>query len=151
MLFSKLNPIKITFKCYMAQQQHPDFIGIQKYKWTMSLFTAFILLFAILGSLCFHETYSRIIITTQLLYTFKCNWLFFWSFQSYRETNKILDRVERKGKTNILNPRKIYHAIVLPAYKEDKEILRNSLMRLAAHSQARETYLVFLALEERGG
>jgi hypothetical protein len=41
----------------------------------------------------------------------------------------------------------IYHAIVIPNYKEDEELLQETLNVLAAHDHAKRDYLVLLAME----
>jgi len=42
----------------------------------------------------------------------------------------------------------IYHAFVIPSYKEDLELLAETLMVLSKHERAMGSYLVFLAMEE---
>ncbi|KAL2270881.1 hypothetical protein VTJ83DRAFT_252 [Remersonia thermophila] len=44
---------------------------------------------------------------------------------------------------------RVIHAIVIPNYKEEVETLRETLEVLASHAQARNTYDVYLAMEER--
>jgi hypothetical protein len=46
-------------------------------------------------------------------------------------------------------PDRIVHAIVIPNYKEENETLRETLEVLASHPQARNTYDVYLAMEQR--
>lgn len=41
----------------------------------------------------------------------------------------------------------IYHAIIIPSYKEDSELLLETLNVLAKHQLARTTYIVMLAME----
>lgn len=38
-------------------------------------------------------------------------------------------------------------AFIIPSYKEDPELLGETLMRLAVHSDAKRRYMVFLAME----
>ena len=42
----------------------------------------------------------------------------------------------------------IYHAFALPSYKEDIELLAETLEVLAKHKRAQYTYLIFLAMEQ---
>ena len=53
------------------------------------------------------------------------------------QSKKIIDRIERKETSTIDNARKVYHGIVLPVYKEGKDIVEDSLRKLAAHSRAK--------------
>jgi hypothetical protein len=46
-------------------------------------------------------------------------------------------------------PDRIIHAIVIPNYKEENDTLRETLEVLASHPQARDTYDVYLAMEQR--
>ncbi|KAK5663667.1 hypothetical protein OQA88_4098 [Cercophora sp. LCS_1] len=46
-------------------------------------------------------------------------------------------------------PDRVIHAIVIPNYKEENDTLRETLDVLASHPQARNTYDVFLAMEQR--
>ncbi|KAK4240845.1 glycosyl transferase family group 2-domain-containing protein [Achaetomium macrosporum] len=46
-------------------------------------------------------------------------------------------------------PDRIIHAIVIPNYKEENDTLRETLEVLASHPQARTTYDVYLAMEQR--
>ncbi|KAK0657496.1 glycosyl transferase family group 2-domain-containing protein [Cercophora newfieldiana] len=46
-------------------------------------------------------------------------------------------------------PDRIIHAIIVPNYKEENETLRETLEVLASHPQARNTYDVYLAMEQR--
>ncbi|KAK3397953.1 glycosyl transferase family group 2-domain-containing protein [Sordaria brevicollis] len=46
-------------------------------------------------------------------------------------------------------PNTIIHAIVIPNYKEETDTLRETLEVLASHPQARVTYDVYLAMEQR--
>ncbi|KAK3986693.1 glycosyl transferase family group 2-domain-containing protein [Cladorrhinum sp. PSN332] len=46
-------------------------------------------------------------------------------------------------------PDRIIHAIVIPNYKEENDTLRETLEVLASHPQARNTYDVYLAMEQR--
>lgn len=41
-----------------------------------------------------------------------------------------------------------YHAFAIPSYKEDIELLAETLETLAQHQRAPSTYLIFLAMEE---
>ena len=42
----------------------------------------------------------------------------------------------------------IYHAIMIPNYKEDMNVLKDTLSVLATHLRAKETYFVYLAMEK---
>jgi hypothetical protein len=46
-------------------------------------------------------------------------------------------------------PDRVIHAIVIPNYKEENDTLRETLEVLASHPQARNTYDVYLAMEQR--
>ncbi|KAL2198960.1 glycosyl transferase family group 2-domain-containing protein [Corynascus similis CBS 632.67] len=46
-------------------------------------------------------------------------------------------------------PDRVIHAIVIPNYKEENDTLRETLEVLASHPQARSTYDVYLAMEQR--
>ncbi|KAK4129339.1 hypothetical protein N657DRAFT_630249 [Parathielavia appendiculata] len=46
-------------------------------------------------------------------------------------------------------PDRVIHAIVIPNYKEETDSLRETLEVLASHPQARNTYDVYLAMEQR--
>ncbi|KAL0474445.1 glycosyl transferase family group 2 domain-containing protein [Neurospora intermedia] len=48
-----------------------------------------------------------------------------------------------------MTPNMIIHAIVIPNYKEENDTLRETLEVLASHPQARATYDVYLAMEQR--
>ena len=41
----------------------------------------------------------------------------------------------------------MYHAIIIPNYKEELDILESTLQQIAGHTQAKQRYLVFLAME----
>ena len=43
----------------------------------------------------------------------------------------------------------IYHAVIIPNYKEDSDILSATIANLAKHPAASERYIVFLAMEDR--
>ncbi len=53
--------------------------------------------------------------------------------------------------TEIVDPalpaKKELYAFIIPSYKEDPELLGETLMHLAIHSEAKKRYLVFLAME----
>ena len=40
-----------------------------------------------------------------------------------------------------------YHAFIIPSYKEDPELLGQTLQQIAKHAEAKNRYLVFLAME----
>lgn len=40
-----------------------------------------------------------------------------------------------------------YHAIVIPSYKEDEEVLIETINALAASPRAKEQFIIFLAME----
>lgn len=42
----------------------------------------------------------------------------------------------------------VYHAFAIPSYKEDIELLAETLETLAQHQRAASSYLIFLAMEE---
>ncbi|KAK3382455.1 glycosyl transferase family group 2-domain-containing protein [Lasiosphaeria ovina] len=46
-------------------------------------------------------------------------------------------------------PDRVIHAIIVPNYKEENDTLRETLEVLASHPQARNTYDVYLAMEQR--
>ncbi|KAI1374128.1 glycosyl transferase family group 2-domain-containing protein [Hypoxylon crocopeplum] len=46
-------------------------------------------------------------------------------------------------------PQNVIHAIVIPNYKEEVDSLRETLDVLAAHPQARDSYDIYLAMEQR--
>ncbi|KAK3341152.1 glycosyl transferase family group 2-domain-containing protein [Lasiosphaeria hispida] len=46
-------------------------------------------------------------------------------------------------------PDRVIHAIVIPNYKEENDTLKETLEVLASHPQARNTYDVYLAMEQR--
>ncbi|KAL2015091.1 hypothetical protein VTK56DRAFT_6316 [Thermocarpiscus australiensis] len=46
-------------------------------------------------------------------------------------------------------PDRVIHAIVIPNYKEENDTLRETLEVLASHPQARNTYDIYLAMEQR--
>ena len=41
----------------------------------------------------------------------------------------------------------VYHAFVIPSYKEDVELLSETLEKIAMHQGSRANYMVFLAME----
>lgn len=43
--------------------------------------------------------------------------------------------------------RKLYHAFIIPSYKEDIQLLQDTLDKLAAHKDSKSRYLVFMAME----
>ena len=51
----------------------------------------------------------------------------------------------REGK-NSFNP-EVYHAFIIPSYKEDEDLLAETIGKLATHQGACERYMVFLAME----
>ncbi|KAK1755163.1 glycosyl transferase family group 2-domain-containing protein [Echria macrotheca] len=46
-------------------------------------------------------------------------------------------------------PDRVIHAVVIPNYKEENDTLRETLEVLASHPQARNTYDIYLAMEQR--
>ncbi|KAL2168106.1 hypothetical protein VTG60DRAFT_370 [Thermothelomyces hinnuleus] len=56
---------------------------------------------------------------------------------------------ELEGFTDDIAPDRVIHAIVIPNYKEENDTLRETLEVLASHPQARSTYDVYLAMEQR--
>lgn len=49
----------------------------------------------------------------------------------------IIDRIEKKRKVKIINLKHIFHAIVVPVYQEDLELVRNTLEFLSKHLKAK--------------
>ena len=67
------------------------------------------------------------------------------------KANSVISKAERL-KTELpdtYSPRRneIIHAFIIPSYKEDEELLEDTLERLAVHPQAKERYLVFMGME----
>jgi len=46
----------------------------------------------------------------------------------------------------VVPAKKEMFAFVIPSYKEDVELLGETLMHLASHTDARKRYLVFMAM-----
>ncbi|KAH7309100.1 glycosyl transferase family group 2-domain-containing protein [Stachybotrys elegans] len=58
------------------------------------------------------------------------------------------DRLTVVGDADLRCP-EVIHAIIVPNYSEDIEVLRETLEVLAAHPQARDSYRICLAMEQR--
>jgi len=62
-----------------------------------------------------------------------------------------LEKLNQDSDLKIKNWREIYHLIILPMYKEDYEVVRESFSRLKAVNYPKEKMIIVLGIEERAG
>ncbi len=90
------------------------------------------------------------IILFDLYWLMKITYLTIHQVSSFLQMKKNL-RINWLKKLNGLGKEKIYHLIILPFYKERKEIIRKSLEAIMDCAYPKEKMIVVLAAEERGG
>lgn len=92
-----------------------------------------------------------------LIIIFACYWLLkvlylaFHQVASYRIMKKVLsiDWLEKVNKED--GWRDIYHLVILPAYREEADIIRSSVQSLLESAYPKDRLIVVLAIEERAG
>jgi hypothetical protein len=124
-----------------------DFEGITKFKLFILLVVISLLVLNVLGPLYVYDSYLTIYIYVQSIYMVKMFYYVVMTAFAACGILKVLKRVEKKEKPTFEDHRTINHAIVLPIYMEEDQILKNTLKFLACHERARENYLIFLAFE----
>lgn len=60
-----------------------------------------------------------------------------------------LNEISSDSHKTFLNDTVVIHAIIIPNYKEETDILRETLEVLASHPRARSSYDIYLAMEQR--
>ena len=65
---------------------------------------------------------------------------------------RVLSRVQNQKSSDYLHIREqgeeILHALIIPSYKEDIELIAETLSFLSHHKRAKETYFIYLAMEK---
>ena len=92
-------------------------------------------LHCILGPIFYLEEYSKMFLIIRILYSYKLVLCLVMTITNSYQSKKILDRVERRETPMINHARKMYHAIVLPVYKEGKDISAGSPSATALQAQ----------------
>ena len=106
------------------------------------------------GPFIIQVLYQKICIILLIYLTFKSFLIFVMSIITYCKSRRIIRRAEELKQNRILgeeelenfNP-EVYHAFIIPNYKEDEEMLAETMERIASHKGARQRYMVFLAME----
>lgn len=73
-----------------------------------------------------------------------------FSFKKMKENLKI-DWLEKLNQLNAEKLSNIYHLVILPAYKENYELIRHTFQTLANAKYSLDRFIVVLAIEERAG
>ena len=107
----------------------------------------------ILGPIIIPELYREIsaIVLTFVAYRSVC--FVFVDIKVMIDNFKILKKAQdsdsKKDEVPLgLVTEEIYHAFIIPSYKEDIELIAETLTILTKHKRAQSTYLVYLAMEK---
>jgi len=93
------------------------------------------------------------IIAFDFFWLLRISYLSFHQLSSYRQMKKNLktDWIEKLENLKRRNWKEIYHLIILPMYKEELEIVRDTLQALKDSNYPKDKMIVMLSLEERAG
>lgn len=118
------------------------------------------LFLAVIGSRLFPAWISVFVITFVLYWFFRTIYFFFHLRSSYRKM-RISEQTDWISKLDALRPedysvpvsswKDLYHCVVLPAYQEPVELIRESIYALRGALYPKERMVVVLAMEERIG
>lgn len=131
-----------------------DFQGLTKYKIIVPTIYVCSWLAMLFGPLFFDVLYQRICIFFLVYLDFKVMILFSIITIALVKNHLALKRVQKKSMPGEESNRdyldtteEINYGFILPNYKEDVEMLAETLDVLAAHTRAKERYLIFMAME----
>ena len=107
--------------------------------------------------LVFFLSWQAPIIVALFIIVFDCFWLSkiyylaFHQLAGYKmmKKNLSIDWLEKTKK--LKNWNKVYHLIIMPAYREDRDVIRPSFQSLINSKYPTENMIVILAIEERAG
>jgi len=91
------------------------------------------------------------IILFSLYWLLRVCYLSFHQIVSFRRMKRNLKINWQEKLNKINNWRDIYHLIILPSYKEEREIIESSLYALVNSKYPKDRFMVILAIEERAG
>ena len=128
-----------------------DFKGLNYFRFLVPAIFISCWVSMIAGPLYFNLPYREFCFVFYVYFILKTIYQLSLTISMCIKGNAALERAKNPNK----NPRpveaqyqEIYHAFVIPSYKEDIELLAETIGVLAQHSRATSSYLVFLAMEE---
>lgn len=118
-----------------------------------ALLAWFTLIFAFLFSWLIPFWVAVFIIVFDFYWLLRVFYLTFHQVSSFRrmQDNVKIDWLKMLKKDKRKNWKEIYHLIILPFYKEEKEVVKSSIISLKDCYYPKEKMIVVLALEERAG
>ena len=69
-----------------------------------------------------------------------------YKLKKYVKNSEATTAAYISNKNALTNTTNIYHTIIIPSYKEDEEVLQETLNKLAMHPTASKNFLIFLAM-----
>lgn len=132
-----------------------DFQGLTKYKLIIPILYVMSWIGMLLGPLLFRNVYDVACVLVIAYLDYKVLMIFFtMCYVNYR-THLVFRKVNSRSllpdelskKDFLSSTQELNYAIIIPNYKEDIELLSETLNVLASHSRAPQHYLVFLAME----
>lgn len=131
-----------------------DFQGLLKYKLVAPMIYCLNWILMILGPLYFDEVYQKFCIGVLVYANFKVVMLFCFMVIVIYKSRDVFKRVkdsvpERTFQHETFEKinEEIYYGFILPSYKEDVEMIAETLNVLASHERSKSKYLIFLAME----
>ena len=138
-----------------------DFQGLLKYKLLLPALYLINWGLMLAGPLLFPPAYQRFTIVVFGYMLLKTVFNFAWCLVGFVRGTRYLDQAAAKkiekaegGTDNLTSPLiedgindQIYHLFVIPSYREETELLSQTINQLASHSAAKQRYLVVLAME----
>jgi len=111
------------------------------------------LILAIVFSWLLPAAAAIFIIVFDFFWFLRIIYLAFHQTSSYRKMKNNLktDWMEKLNGLSSCDWKKIYHLVVLPVYKEGKEIIASTVESIAEADYPKDKMIIVLALEERGG
>lgn len=131
-----------------------DFAGLTKYKMILPTLYVVSWVLMVAGPVFFEVMYYRYCLFFLIYIDIKLTMLFGICIYATTRAHRIMTRAQNtpsveniQNKEQLNSRQEIYYGFIIPNFREDIEMLAETLDTLASHKRAQDKYLIFLAME----